>query len=82
MSVTCYKIGSNEFTKLTNRLDEIKKHTPKEIKDMVKNNRCQNQCNHQSTNNTENDMSKWKKEDLVDYLKKIKLPHLISRIIF
>ena len=29
MSVTCSKIGSNNFTKLTNRLDEMKKHTPK-----------------------------------------------------
>ena len=51
MLVTCYKIGSNNFTKLINRLDEIKKCTPKEVKDMVKKNKHQNQCNHQSTNN-------------------------------
>ena len=70
MSITCYKIGSNNFTKLTNRLDEVKKHTTKEVKDLVKNNEHQNQCHRQSTKNDENGMLKWKRTDLVNYLKK------------
>ena len=40
MSITSYKIDPNNFTKLTNRLDEVKKHTAKEVKDMVKTNKC------------------------------------------
>ena len=82
MPITCYKIGSNNFTKLTNRLDEVKKCTAKEAKDIVKNNKHQNQCHSQSTNDNENDMSKWKTTDLVNHLKKIKLTHLVTKKIW
>ena len=38
MSITCCKVGSNNFTKIINRLDEVNKHTAKEVKDTVKKN--------------------------------------------
>ena len=57
MTITCCKIGSNNFTKLTNRLDELVKLNLKQLKDMVMTSRCEK--NKKDNIDNKNDIITW-----------------------